>query len=152
FIQTHVPARLASDDGFRVASLAHSEGHVLAVHTGSLADHRCHKWRCTQPPDIAGTSNGLDSDMIRAKNAIKKIVGSFPRFVRATYGYTDENCMKVYLQNGLKHVYWDVVSGDDSKAASLTSVRTRLMTDTSKLAIGPMDLIYLMHDTNRVTA
>lgn len=152
FIQTHAPERLPSCGGFRAASQAHSEGHVLAVHTGSFVDHRCHKWRCTQPTDVAGASNGLDADMIRAKYAIKGIVGAYPRFVRATYGYTNADCMKVYSQNNLKHVYWDVVSGDDSKTASAESVRTRLFTDTRKLAQGPGDLIYLMHDVNKVTA
>ena len=64
FIQTHVPYRLASREGRRIAFRAHAEGHVLAIDTGSFADHRCHKWRWTQPADVAGADNGLDSDMI----------------------------------------------------------------------------------------
>jgi len=68
FVQTHVPYRLASPNGYKVASLIHTEGHVLAIHTGSLEDHRCHKWRCTQPADIAGAINGLDA-VIRFEKA-----------------------------------------------------------------------------------
>jgi peptidoglycan/xylan/chitin deacetylase (PgdA/CDA1 family) len=152
FIQTHVPYRLASPNGSRIASRIHAEGHVLAIHTGSLVDHRCHKWRCAQPADIVGATNGLDSDMMRAKAAIKNIVGTDPKFVRATYGYTDADCMKVYSQNKLKHVYWDLVSGDDSKSATATSVRTRLLAETKWLATGTVDLIYLLHDIHQVTA
>ena len=152
FIQTHVPYRLASPNGFRIASRLHAEGHVLGVHTGGFVDHRCHKWRCTRPADIIGATNGLDSDMIRAKTAIKRIVGTDPKFVRATYGYTDANCMEVYSRNQLKHVYWDLVSGDDRKNATAASVRAHLMTETKRLATGAVDLIYLLHDINEVTA
>jgi peptidoglycan-N-acetylglucosamine deacetylase len=152
FIQTHVPHRLASPNGSRIAARIHAEGHVLAIHTGSLVDHRCHKWRCAQPADIVGAANGLDSDMIRAKAAIKNIVGTDPKFVRATYGCTDAECMKVYSQNKLKHVYWDLSSGDNSKTATATSVRTRLVAETKRLATGAVDLIYLLHDISQVTA
>jgi peptidoglycan/xylan/chitin deacetylase (PgdA/CDA1 family) len=152
FIQTHVPYRLASPNGSKIAARIHAEGHVLAIHTGSLVDHRCHKWRCTQPAEIAGAINGLDSDMMRAKAAIKSIAGADPKFVRATYGYTDADCMKVYARNKLKHVYWDLVSGDDSGAATAASVGARLAAETRRLATGPVDLIYLMHDINQVTS
>ncbi len=152
FIQTHAPCRLASPNGSRMATRIHAEGHVLAIHTGSFIDHRCHKWRCTQPPDIIGATNGLDSDMIRAKAAIKTIVGIDPKFVRATYGYTDANCMEVYFQNRLKHVYWDLVSGDDSANATGGSVCTRLAVETKRLATKALDLIYLLHDIRQVTA
>jgi chitooligosaccharide deacetylase len=152
FIQTHVSYRLACPNGLRVASRAYAEGHVLAIHTGGRVDHRCHKWRCAQLPDLPGTINGLDSDMMRAKAAIKDIVGAEPRFVRATYGYTDANCMSVYSRNGLMHVYWDLVSGDASKAASRPSVLAQLAAETKELATGAVELIYLMHDITEVTA
>jgi peptidoglycan/xylan/chitin deacetylase (PgdA/CDA1 family) len=151
FIQTHVRYRLACPNGLRIVSQIHAQGHVLGIHTGSLADHRCHKWRCTQPADIAGATNGLDSDMIRAKAAIKEIAGTHPKFVRATYGYTDSDCMDVYSKNHLKHVYWDLASGDDSKTATASTIRARLLAETRRLATGA-DLIYLLHDINRLTA
>jgi peptidoglycan/xylan/chitin deacetylase (PgdA/CDA1 family) len=152
FIQTHVPYRLPSPNGYRIACRMHAEGHVLAIHTGSFADHRCHKWRCTQPPDVAGTTNGLDSDMLRARAAIKAIVGIEPKFVRATFGYTNADCMQVYSRNKLKHVYWDIISGDDLKGASRTSVQTQLAIETTRLASGACELIYLLHDINQVTS
>jgi peptidoglycan/xylan/chitin deacetylase (PgdA/CDA1 family) len=152
FIQTHVLYRLASPNGLKVASRIHSEGHVLAIHTGSFADHRCHKWRCKQPPDVLGTSNGLDSDMIRAKTAIKQIAGADPKFVRATYGYTDAKCISVYTKNDLKHVNWDIASGDDSRRTTSASVHTHLEAETKRLARDNVDLIYLFHDISQVTA
>jgi peptidoglycan/xylan/chitin deacetylase (PgdA/CDA1 family) len=152
FIQTHVPYRLGSPIGAEIAARIHSDGHVLAIHTGSFVDHRCHKWRCTQPPDVSGASNGLDSDMIRAKAAIRQITGTDPKFVRATYGYTDANCMSVYATNDLKHVYWDVISGDDFRDPTCATVRSHLQTETKRRATGAGDLIYLLHDIKQVTA
>ena len=152
FIQTNVPYRLPSPNGSAIARRMHAEGHVLAIHTGSFVDHRCHKWRCTQPADISGACNGLDADMLRAKAAIKQITGADPEFVRATYGYTDAACMKVYGQNKLKHVYWDLACGDDCKGATGGLVRQRLIGESKRLAAGATDLIYLFHDINEVTA
>ena len=152
FIQTHSPCRLASSHGSMIAARIQAEGHVLAVHSGGFVDHRCHKWRCTQPADMVGAINGLDSDMIRAKAAIKEIVGTNPRFVRATYGYTNADCMEVYSRNNLKHVYWDLVSGDDRRAASSASVQAHLASEMRRLATGPVDLICLLHDVNEVTS
>lgn len=152
FIQTHAPSRLASSVGFEIASRVHVEGHVLAIHTGSFVDHRCHKWRCTQPADIVGATNGLDADMVRAKAAIKRITGTDPRFVRATYGYTDDRCMEVYSRNRLKHVYWDFVSGDTFRNSTAASVRAHLAAETTRLARRAVDLICLFHDINEITA
>jgi peptidoglycan/xylan/chitin deacetylase (PgdA/CDA1 family) len=152
FIQTHAPDRLASPNGFKIASRIHAEGHVLAIHTGGFVDHRCHKWRCAQPADMAGATNGLDADMIRAKGAIRKIVGTDPKYVRATYGYTDADCMEVYSRNRLKHIYWDLTSGDDRKAATAASVQAHLANELTRLARGGADLICLLHDINQVTA
>jgi hypothetical protein len=89
---------------------------------------------------------------MRAKTAIKKIVGIDSKFVRATYGHTDANCMQVYSQNKLKRVYWDIVSSDDSETADCASVRNHIETETERLATGTVDLIYLLHDINQVTA
>ena len=152
FIQTHAPSRLGTPNGARVASQIHAEGHILAVHSGGFVDHRCHKWRCTQPADMTGTINGLDSDMMRARLAIREITGRDPGFVRATYGYTNSDCMEVYARNGLKHVYWDLPSNDHNKTASRESVQAHLQTEMRRLATGPVDLICLFHDINKVTA
>jgi peptidoglycan/xylan/chitin deacetylase (PgdA/CDA1 family) len=152
FIQTHVPYRLASSNGAAIASRIHAEGHVLAIHTGGFVDHRCHKWRCAQPADMDGAINGLDSDMVRAKAAIKNIVGTNPRFVRATYGYTNADCIEVYSRNSLKHIYWDLVSSDDRKNATAASVQAHLAAEMRRLSTGPVDLICLLHDINEVTA
>jgi peptidoglycan/xylan/chitin deacetylase (PgdA/CDA1 family) len=151
FIQTHVPYRLASPAGRSMAARAHAEGHVLAIPPGGFADHRCHKWRCTQPADTVGAVNGLDADMMRARAAIREIARADPQFVRATYGYTDDNCMNVYRKNELTHVYWDIV-GDDSAPATRDSIAAALHAETQRLAAGGVDLIYLMHDINQVTA
>jgi peptidoglycan/xylan/chitin deacetylase (PgdA/CDA1 family) len=152
FVQTHVPYRLASENGLQIASRIQAEGHVLAIHTGSFLDHRCHKWRCTQPADVVGAINGLDSDMQRARAAIRNIAGADPRFVRATYGHTNDACMDVYARNGLNHVNWDIESKDSSGSATAAFVCDRLGAETKRRAWAPTDLIYLLHDISAVTA
>jgi peptidoglycan/xylan/chitin deacetylase (PgdA/CDA1 family) len=101
---------------------------------------------------MSGTDNGLDSDMKRARVAIGRIAGADPQFVRATYGYTDKNCMAVYRKNDLTHVYWDVVSGDDARPADHNRVCAALQAATQDLAAGDIELIYLFHDISEVTA
>jgi hypothetical protein len=129
------------------------DGHVLAIHTGSLKDHRCHKARVAQPADIVNTANGLDSDMVRAAPAIQGVSGSAPKFVRATFGYTNSACMTVYGTRGLKHVMWDIDSTDSHEGATQGTVSAALDAETkAKVTAGATELIYLFHDINPITS
>src|SRR3954469_23103216 len=67
FVQTEVPNRLKGAIGSKMGARAHSDGHILAIHNGNAADHRCHKSRAAKPADHPGETNGLDSDMVRAR-------------------------------------------------------------------------------------
>jgi hypothetical protein len=58
----------------------------------------------------------------------------------------------VYRKNRLKHVYWDIVSGDDAKLATRDSICAALHADTRHLAVGDVDLIYLLHDISQATS
>jgi hypothetical protein len=60
--------------------------------------------------------------------------------------------MEVYSRNRLKHIYWDLTSGDDCNAATAASVQASLANEMTRLARGGVDLICLLHDINRVTA
>jgi hypothetical protein len=52
----------------------------------------------------------------------------------------------------LKHVYWDIASGDDSRTSTCDSVCATLRAETQRLAPGNVELIYLLHDVNQVTS
>jgi peptidoglycan/xylan/chitin deacetylase (PgdA/CDA1 family) len=153
FIQTEVPNRLKGANGAKMGARSHSDGHVLAIHNGNKEDHRCHKSRVAKDADLPGTTNGLDSDMVRAKQSLKAITGTDPAFVRATFGYTNAACMSVYQTRSLKHIYWDIDSTDTAAGANKASVSAALKTKTEeKLAAGVTELIYLFHDIKLVTA
>ena len=153
FVQTEVPIRLKSPNGSKMGVRAHQDGHVLAIHNGNKEDHRCHKSRVAKPADNAGETNGLDSDMVRAKKSLKAITGNEPAFVRATYGITNPACMTVYQARNLNHIYWDVDSKDTAAGATKASVSAALKAETeAKLTAGVTKLIFLFHDTKLVTA
>jgi peptidoglycan/xylan/chitin deacetylase (PgdA/CDA1 family) len=153
FVQTEVPNRLKGANGSKMGVLTHSDGHILAIHNGNKEDHRCHKSRVAKPSDNARGANGLESDMLRAKQSLKAISGAEPAFVRATYGITNQACMNVYQARNLSHIYWDVDSKDTAANANKASVSATLKAETeAKLAAGVTRLIYLFHDTKLVTA
>jgi peptidoglycan/xylan/chitin deacetylase (PgdA/CDA1 family) len=151
FIQTHAPNRLPDPEGRQFAERAHAEGHVLAIHTGSFEDHACHKNRVLAQADIPQTTNGLDSDMKRAKDAIQGIAHAMPRFVRATYGYTNQACMNVYAARQLLHIHWDI-DAEDRAGQTPGAINQRLRDRTqAQLNAGRRQLIYLFHDIQPVT-
>ena len=84
FVQTQVAERMAHPNGRAVVKRAHEHGDVIGIHTGSVMDHVCHKRRLAAPPDLPGTANGLDSDMVRAKASIDALTGTVPKYVRAS--------------------------------------------------------------------
>jgi peptidoglycan-N-acetylglucosamine deacetylase len=158
FVQTHAPARMTSAVGLGLVKQAFQEGHVIGIHTGSSEDHRCHKSRVKKPadqlpPPLPQGTNGLDSDMIRAKEAIKQATGATPNYVRATFGYTNDDCMKVYGMRQLKHIYWDVNSGDADSKTNADKIKANLKSEISaSIKKGQYNLIVLFHDINRITA
>lgn len=99
----------------------HQSKHLVAIHTGSLDDHTCHRVRVKKPfettnhkvnPKAPAGWNALDSDMIRAKATLKKITGNDPKFVRAAHGHTDAAVIAVYKRQNLENVHWHADSGD----------------------------------------
>ena len=68
--------------GEDVTKLSAEMGHVIGIHTGSDEDHAPHTNRAAAPAyDVDGDTkadgtNGLESDLIRAKARIKKVIGA----------------------------------------------------------------------------
>jgi peptidoglycan/xylan/chitin deacetylase (PgdA/CDA1 family) len=158
FVQTHSPVGMASKRGPGLVKQTYEAGHLIGIHTGSTKDHTCHKNRVKSPADplpsdLPKAANGLDSDMIRAKAVITKVTTAVPKYVRATFGYTNADCLKVYGARLLKHIYWDVASGDADKDSTLATINDNLRKGIiENVRKGQYNLIILFHDPHPITA
>jgi peptidoglycan/xylan/chitin deacetylase (PgdA/CDA1 family) len=163
FIQTHVAYRFASSGG-RAASLnASKAGHVIAIHTGSQADHVDHTIRASEPPyDVDGDqqpdgSNALESDLIRAKAVITQVIGVTPLFVRAVGLHRNAAVNDTYKRVGLKHIGVNADSKDNEspRPAAPVVVSTLMFgpnSVTNAIQGGAPHLIVLFHDINPITS
>lgn len=159
FIQTHAPARGGARIGRYVIAMLARGGHVVGIHTGSTADHANHRTRAVAAPydvngngvrDAADGSNGLESDMIRAKARIRELTGSVPLYVRPTYGERNNTVLAVYRRQNLKMILWDIVSGD---SPSVDAVNLNIDKGMQRcIAAGKKQMVILFHDINFTTA
>jgi len=139
-----------------------ADGHVVGVHTGSTRDHVDHRERAAAPPydwnhdgalDEHDGANGLESDLLRAKDRIRTLTGSEPVLVRPTYGVTNEAVRTVYRNLGLRMLLWHVDSRDalDHRRGPDTieaNIRSQLR---AQIAVGRPVIIVLFHDINFAT-
>ncbi len=162
FVQTHAPARGATQTGqYLIARLAR-EGHVIGIHTGSTADHANHCTRAAASPydvnrngylETGDGANALESDMIRAKARIQRLTGSVPLYVRPTYGERNRTVKAVYEQQNLKMILWDIVSGDSTGSPSVDDVNRNIDEGMEQcIAAGKEQIVILFHDINSKTA
>ena len=119
-----IPIVLTFDDGPHAAAdvikRVSDLGHVIAIHTGSDDDHASHTKRVAASAyDVDGDKkpdgmNGLESDLIRAKAQIQKVLrGNAPSFVRAVGLARNEAVNSTYSRVGLKHIGVNVDSKDN---------------------------------------
>jgi peptidoglycan/xylan/chitin deacetylase (PgdA/CDA1 family) len=164
FIQTNVSHRCGCAAGKSVVKKVSDMGHVIAIHTGSDGDHVSHTKRVTAPAyDVDGDKkpdgmNGLESDLIRAKAEIQKMIGGdAPEFVRAVGLERNEAVNKTYSRVGLKHIGVNVDSKDNEPPRPTSQVVVHTLDSGPNsvqhaIAAGATDLIVLFHDINSTTA
>lgn len=168
FVQTDVAHRMGSAVGRLVVRDIHAQGHLIAIHTGSTSDHEKHWKRVAEPAeDIDGDrkpdgDNGLETDMIRAKQHILSAIGQTPKYVRAVGGelaspwsiFGRGKVVQVYDKFNLKHIRWDVDSHDNQPPRpGPEKVVENLMHGVEEaLASGKTELVVLFHDINETTA
>src|SRR5262245_43655397 len=73
FVQTRAPDAGGSEAGRELMRLCHAEGHVLAVHTGTVRGHVSH---------IHMSREDLEESLRHAREDIAAIAGETPRLVR----------------------------------------------------------------------
>jgi peptidoglycan/xylan/chitin deacetylase (PgdA/CDA1 family) len=162
FVQTHAPGRGGTQIGRDIIASVAKQGHVIGIHTGSTRDHASHRSRARARPydadengvlDRADGDNGLESDMIRAKKRIQTLAGSFPLYVRPTYGERDETVEATYRRQNLKMILWDIDSGDNTGSPGVDVVNQNIHEGMQRcIAAGKTQLVILFHDINSQTA
>lgn len=173
FVQTGISYRMGNPRGTNIVSTLFKQGHLIGIHTGvpdDALDHVKYPRRYKMPAwDVNGDkkitldadgANALESDLRSAKQKILLATGHGTAYVRATGGDLGNCTMKanlnrVFSRLMLKHVYWNVDSGDSTRAASgklpdsatvLSNLRKEIPKYKSKTA-----LIVLFHDISSVT-
>jgi len=162
FIQTHAPGRGATPIGQSIIAMLAQAGHIIGIHTGSTADHASHRTRAIVAPydvnrngvlDTADGTNGLESDMIRAKARIRKLTGSESLYVRPTYGERNRTVRAVYRRQHLKMILWDIDSADNIGSPSVDVVNFNIDKGMRRcVAAGKKQIVILFHDINSRTA
>lgn len=165
FVQTHVPFRGGAVTGQDRIAAEGAAGHHVEVHTGSTDEHVDHTVRVAEPPhDASGDGtvgpedgeNGLESDLIRAKERIRLLTGRMPLLVRPPYGALNPAVTDTYARQGLTLSLWDVDSGDTTACASATTnacMSARLRAEVQgKIDAGSTEIVLLFHDVKVMTA
>ncbi|KAG8686469.1 Carbohydrate esterase 4 protein, partial [Ceratobasidium sp. 395] len=88
---------------------AYDKGHQVASHTWSHADL------------TTLSTDDLNSEMSKVENALKKIAGVKPAFMRPPYGNYNDNVVTVAGQRGQDLVIWDLDTEDSLGATVATS-------------------------------
>lgn len=114
----------------------YSRGHQVASHTWRHADLSTLSW------------DQVHDEMWRVEQALQRIVGVVPAFMRPPYGSYNDNVQAVAGARGQSLVIWDFDAGDaDGKAPADT-----LRDYTSTINRHPNTLLPLNHETSESTA
>ncbi|KAG8912872.1 Carbohydrate esterase 4 protein [Tulasnella sp. 417] len=116
--------------------IAYAAGHQIASHTWSHSD-----WTTL-------SNDQLMTEMTRTDEALTKILGVKPAFVRPPYGAYNEASTEVAAANGQSIVIWDFDSGD-SAGASVEQMETTYQNTINE---GPSSILTLNHETYDSTA
>ncbi|TRM64700.1 carbohydrate esterase family 4 protein [Schizophyllum amplum] len=81
---------------------AYSQGHQLASHTWSHSDLTTLTW------------DQIHDEMWRVEEALQKIVGATPAFMRPPYGNYNDQVLSASYVRGQSVVYWSFDSGDST--------------------------------------
>ncbi|KAF8607826.1 carbohydrate esterase family 4 protein [Ceratobasidium sp. AG-I] len=115
---------------------AYSQGHQIASHT----------WSHPHLPSLS--ANQITTEFSKTNDAIKKITGAIPAFVRPPYGEYDQDVLNVAESMGQTVVTWDFDSGDSAGVSAAQSA-----TAYQKLVDShPNNILTLNHETHSSTA
>ncbi|TIA88587.1 hypothetical protein E3P99_02521 [Wallemia hederae] len=93
------------EDMVQSIQYAHSKGHLIGSHGWSHASFN----------DISREE--LDSEISQIDDALRKIIGVVPKYVRPPYGTCDASCVDYLQSKGKTVVQWSEDSGDSAGAS-----------------------------------
>ncbi|CAG8471604.1 130_t:CDS:2 [Ambispora leptoticha] len=115
------------------------EGHQIGSHT----------WSHPSMPNI--TNEEITYQMHTLENALRKIIGHIPRFMRPPYGNQDERVLSHLGSLGYEHIIiWDVDPGDST--GSTVEVSQEIINNALATSPAPTPHIVINHDVKQNTS
>ncbi|CCO37061.1 carbohydrate esterase family 4 protein [Rhizoctonia solani AG-1 IB] len=124
-----------SEDNVKRIQYLVERGHQIASHT----------WRHEHLPQLSG--DRLDAEFRKTNEAIKKITGCSPAFMRPPYGEYNDEVVEKAAKNGQTVVIWDFDSADSIGA---TAEQSKSHYDNI-LGQHPSSILTLNHETIETT-
>lgn len=134
----------------------HDEGHVLAVHDGTLSGLRTHR-------SLKGTK--LDTFLAESRDQLQPFTGHKPELVRPPLWAFDQRTLNAYQANDLHMLLTDVSVGDGKSwgyranprrrshlLKEMKEVEERISAGDIPVVDGLIPIIVTFHDTNTWTA
>ena len=156
FVQTRNSDGGGTERGRELLRRTQSEGHVLAIHTGSPLGHRSHR---------KFSSTELDQSLHDASEDIRAISGRPPTLVRPPYWSYDARTQAVYRARDLGMLLTDLTARDGKIWGWTISLRrrshmrweleeVRRSIEGARMPIvdGVVPIVVTFHDTNSYTA
>lgn len=115
---------------------AYDQGHQIASHT----------WSHPHLPSLSRSQ--IEEEFTKTNDAIQKITGAVPAFIRPPYGEYNQDVQSVAEELGQTIVTWDFDSGDADGVAEAQSAQNYQTLIESR----PNNVLTLNHETHSSTA
>jgi len=156
FVQTRTSDGGASERGQALLAREHAEGHVLALHSGTVLGHRSHRGL----DDAA-----LEQSMLDGVADLQAVSGQPATLVRPPYWAYDDRTLAVYARHGLDMLLTDISANDGKTwgfkgsprrfihmASEMRKVLAKMRGDEMPVVDGVIPVVVTFHDTNSYTA
>jgi len=125
-----------TDDNIKRVKYAYNKGHQVASHTWSHKDLATLTW------------DQVHDEMWRLEEALIRILGVYPAFMRPPYGSYNDNVRAASAVRGQTIVNWDLDSGDST---GLSPDASKAIYDQA-ISHHPSSILALNHETHETTA
>jgi len=154
FVQTRSPGAGGAPFGQQLLRRTRDEGHVLALHSGSVRGHKNHRYL---------DSAQLDQSLTDGMADIRAVTGRDPTLVRPPFWSYDARTQAAYREHGLNMLLSDISARDGKIWGWHISLRRRshfrsnleqIRREIERLPVvdGVVPVVVTFHDTNDFTS